>query len=125
MFCAKISKYISDSQALFQECIDLGKEINLKSANLHSAFDNMADRMLKIAELYSVLKIDKNQGLFEKLADVLTGTGENFMNTGELINQFLGSRNMRYHYLENESILELWNLRHEFSLLYCKREKDL
>lgn len=47
------------------------------------------------------------------------------MNTGELINQFLGARNMRYHYLENDSILELWNLRQEFSLLYCKREKDL
>jgi hypothetical protein len=59
------------------------------------------------------------------LADALVSTGENFLNTGEMINLFLGANNMRYHFIENESLLELWSLRQEFFLVYCKREKDL
>lgn len=59
------------------------------------------------------------------MADALVSTGENFLNTGEMINLFLGANNMRYHFIENESLLELWSLRQEFFLVYCKREKDL
>lgn len=32
---------------------------------------------------------------------------------------------MRYHFIENESLQELWSLRQEFYQLYCRREKDL
>lgn len=74
----------------------------------------MANCMERIADLYYQIGVEKSQGLFEKLADVLTGTGENFQNTGEMINLFLGARNMRYHFLENESLQELWTLRQDF-----------
>lgn len=41
VFCAKAKDYYQRQQELFQECIDVGKDIESKASNLRKSFFNM------------------------------------------------------------------------------------
>jgi hypothetical protein len=60
-----------------------------------------------------MVKVNQQADLFEYLSNVLVGTGENILNTGELIKLYCGSNQMKYHLKEQESLLELLQLRNE------------
>ncbi len=54
-----MKEFIESQKALFQECIDLGKEITVKSQALNLAHSNLAYYFEKIAELYEMVKLPK------------------------------------------------------------------
>jgi len=43
-----------------------------------------------------MIKVNKQHDLFSKLAKMMTATGNNFANTGELIKLYCGSH-LKYH----------------------------
>lgn len=53
-----------------------------------------------------MIKLDRKSELFSWLSKILTGTGENIINTGELIKLYCGSH-MKYHLAEQDSLREL------------------
>jgi hypothetical protein len=89
------------------------------------AHSNLAFYFEKIAELYELLQLPKAQDLFQHLSDVIVGAGENEANTGELVQIHLGAPMMKYHVNEQDSLLELLQLRNDYASLYLKKEKEL
>ena len=100
VWLAKMPEYIKQQQILFQEFIDVGKEVNQKCQHLNASFINLADCFSRISELYQIIDLPHASDLFEQLALVLDGTGENILNTGEMINLYCGSGQMKYHLVE-------------------------
>lgn len=78
---------------------------------LKNSVINLANCFVKISDLFNMIKVDKTAKLFDQLALVLEGTGENIHNTGELVKLYCGSSHMKFHLLEQESLTELFNLR--------------
>jgi len=63
--------------------------------------------------------------LCDQLSEGMQSVGENIFQTGELINSHLGSKHMKYHIYETETLLELFKLRDEYLALFLQKEKDL
>lgn len=61
----------------------------------------------------------------DQLSEGMQSVGENIFQTGELINSHLGSKHMKYHIYETETLLELFKLRDEYLALFLQKEKEL
>ena len=93
-------------QVLYQEVIDVNKEINDKCAVLANTMYGLSKTFMQISELNKMIKVSRQNDLFAKLAKMMTGTGNNFANTGELIKLYCGSH-LKYHLQEYESMSEI------------------
>ena len=72
-----------------------------------------------------MIKCEKKAELFDYLSQVLVGTGENILNTGELVKLYCGSSHMKYHLNEQDTLLELLALYNDLHALYLKKEREL
>lgn len=59
------------------------------------------------------------------MSDSLSGSGENVLNTGELINEYCGTNHMKYHCHELASLAELFQLKNKYEKVYIERERKL
>jgi hypothetical protein len=125
VFCTKAKDYFQRQQELFQECIDVGKDIESKASNLRKSFFNMGQAWTKLAGLQQQIGTERYADLCDQLAEGMTSVGENIFQTGELINSHLGSKHMKYHIYEQETLQELFKLREEYLQLFLAKEKDL
>ena len=67
-------------QVLYQEVIDVNKEINDKCAELANTMYGLSKTFMQISELNKMIKVSRQNDLFAKLAKMMTGTGNNFAN---------------------------------------------
>ena len=84
----------------------MNKEINEKCADLANTLFGLSKTFMQISELNKMIKVTRQADLFSKLAKIMTGTGQHFSNTGELIKLYCGSH-MKYHLQEHESMSEI------------------
>lgn len=124
LFATKLPQYIAQQSAVYQEAIDVSKEINQKCKSLQSSFAQLSNCFERLSDLSGVIKLQKNENLFRFLSKVLAGTGVNISDTGELIKLYCGSY-MRYHLAEQEALRELSKTRETLSQEYLRRERNL
>ena len=111
-------------QVLYQEVIDVNKDINDKCAELANTFYGLSKTFMQISELNKMIKVNKQHDLFGKIAKMMTATGNNFANTGELIKLYCGSH-LKYHLQEYESMSEILQAREQLKDQYIKKERHL
>lgn len=54
----------------------------------------------------NMVRVDRKDTLFTSLAKLLDGTGQNILNTGELLKMYNGSH-LKFHMLEQDAFREL------------------
>lgn len=101
-------EYTDSHSQIYQEFIDKSKEIFSKTEILSEAMLALANCFQKISDLYGTIKCENMRSLFKHLSSTLIGSGENILNTGELINEYCGANHMKYHCLEFQSLVELF-----------------
>lgn len=124
VFCSKMSAYVDSYQILYQEVIDITKEINEKSSDLAQTMGALSKALEQLSELSRMIKVDRQHDLYSWLSRMLNGTGQHISNTSELIKLYCGSH-LKYHCSEHESMRELYQTRDQVKAAYMKKERQL
>ena len=116
----------SDSYSiLYKGMIDCAKEIKDKSVELASTFYQLQRFMQQMSELQRMVKCQAQYEVFDSLAKVMQGSGQQIELQGEVIGQFVGGGEMKYQWKQEQGLKELFGLREQVKGECAKDEKTL
>lgn len=110
VFTSKMSAFIDSHQILYQEVIDITKEVHQKSTDLAQTCYGLSKALEQLSELSKMVKVDRQHDLYSWLGRMITGTGNHIQNTSELVKLYCGSH-LKYHLAEHESMRDLFTVR--------------
>ncbi len=119
-----MGSFIDSHQILYQRVIDITADVNLQSQDLAKTMFELQSSLEQLSELSRMIKVDRQQDLYGRLAVLMKSTGEHTQNTAELVKMYLGSH-LKYHLAEAESMRELFTTRETLKNSYLKRERAL
>ena len=105
-----MTDYIDSYQVLYQEVIDITKELNEKSIELATTMFSLSKFLEQLGELNKIIKCEQQHELFNMMSNLVTGTGNMLVQQGKLFKDYLGSH-LKFYRNETEPFRELFNTR--------------